>query len=153
MIASDVCKKVPEVDNSPQNGHVLQMFPACGPPNLVSSNETPKCSALLLSRALIFEATKYGGPCLVSRGVHPTFYRNFIHTRSSTAPIWNILLRIRILISKEYYCTKNKRKWLSGWCFMSIWAICPCTLGFTCTLCAVYLSTQSDPHKAGHVLG
>jgi len=120
MIASDVCKKVPEVDNSPQNGHVLQMFPACGPPNLVSSNETPKCSALLLSRALIFEATKYGGPCLVSRGVHPTFYRNFIHTRSSTAPIWNILLRIRILISKEYYCTKNKRKWLSGWCFMRI---------------------------------
>ena len=30
--------KIPEADNSPQNGHVVRMFPVYGPPNLVALN-------------------------------------------------------------------------------------------------------------------
>ena len=68
-----------------------------------------------------------------------------------------IILWYIILIIKEYHCNKNERKRLSGWCFMRISAIYPMeitTLGLhaPCVLNPVYLSTQSDPHKTGHML-
>ena len=101
------------------------MFPACGPPNLVSSNETPKCSALLLSRALIFEATKYGGPCLVSRGVHPTFYHKFFipdHPLHQSG----IFLMYIILNRKENHYNKNER---NGWVVGVLWGFEPFSHG------------------------
>jgi hypothetical protein len=43
-------------------------------------------SALLLSRALLLEAAKFGGTCLVSRGVHPHFSPQNLHSRPPTIP-------------------------------------------------------------------
>jgi hypothetical protein len=88
--------------------------------------------------------------------VNPTFYHNF-YTRSPTAPIWNIINDIEPLLEKNIVTTKMKKmaEWLVFYDDLSHFPIEITTLGLhaPCVLNPVYLSTQSDPHKTGHMLG
>jgi hypothetical protein len=66
----------------------------------------------------------------------PHFLPQILHTRSPTAPIWNIVLWL-ILIRKKYHCNKMKENgWVVG--VLSTWGLSHfpmeiTTLGFTCT--------------------
>jgi hypothetical protein len=48
------------------------------------------------------------------------FLPHISHTKSPTAPIWNIFNGVQFLLEKNIIATKNERKQLSGWCFMRI---------------------------------
>jgi len=106
-----------------------------------------------LSIDVNFGACQSGGVCLICYGVQAVCLPHIPHTKSPTAPIWNIFN------GEKRHCNKNERKRLSGLCFyedLSHFPVEVTTLVLTCTMCMlnpVYLSTQSDPHKTGHRLG
>jgi hypothetical protein len=92
----------------PPNGGIFLMFPEYGPPHWQLSN-----SVLNGSIAVEFDCCHWGGPCFIGCGVNPTFYHRFLHTRSPTTPIWNILM-ITLLIC----CNKSEK---NGWVVGVLW--------------------------------
>jgi hypothetical protein len=60
------------------------------------------------------------------------FLPQTLHTKSPTAPIWNIFNGIRKLQQKQ----KKTAKWLVFYEYLSHFPMEITTLGFTCTMCA-----------------
>jgi len=72
-----------------------------------------------LSIDVKFDACQIGGLCLICCGVQAIFYHKFFIPNHP-------LHQSEIFLTEKN--NKNKRKQLSGWCFIRILAIFPCEI-------------------------
>jgi hypothetical protein len=101
-----------------------------------------------------FGACQSWGVCLICCGVQAIFYHKIFHTKSPTAPIWTIF-------NGKESKTSLQQNWKKTAELMVLYedlSHFPMELPLKglhapCVPNPLYLSTQSDPLKTGHILG